>query len=787
MDAEYDPLSLQSQIFPNMASLQQTLDPLIQRLEKSQAISLLGPVERIELLDQTAPQKTFFETSFETAADLFAPNFAEQDLGVMNRMEAQAVSQAITEAHSPGRNSNYQRWEAEDALLRGGTYISTDADEYSGDGFVEGYTKPGAATTFNIEVAEAGDYYVTLRYLNGPPAAPAQRLSQPTPALNLFVNDIEPVPFSLVEPSQASDLDLLLENINLLFKQTYTREGILNVLPTDRFDLFLINLRASLKTLFSEHLPAPRGGWQSKTELVSLQAGINKITYQQDENNAGGVALDYLWLSKAADNGPIGVPILTSDRSIEVKKFVQIPDASNGRPRLNSFAYAGDRLFVSEERDGQIYEIIDNGHGRKTTQPFLNLKSATQLNTGRSLSNSTAWHGGLRGIAFHPEFATNGKFYTSIMEDRPTHPEQHIYLSDSSDPIHADSVLIEWAYDHQQSKVDIDSYREVFRIGIPIFDHPIKQIAFNPFAEPGDEDYGLLYVAHGDGSVQSATAGGGMRSDGLGKILRIDPLQQGEQSYTVPMTNPFVGDPTMIDEVFSLGHRNPHTLSFSQDAQGSSHLVVGEVGRDNVEEINLIVPGGNYGWPDREGTFVHLPAGGGIIQGVAPLPADDVKYGYHYPAVQWGHNGQPGQGFVGQAVAGGYVILNGSALDGQYIFADFAESGRIFYADFDDMLAAVTQLDLDDLDRDTPSELSQAQIREAMILFDHDNDASTPALLRASMKDVIDDEVTYDASERADLRFGQGPEGELYILNKRNGYIYLVTSSLVGGASHFLT
>ena len=344
-------------------------------------------------------------------------------------------------------------------------------------------------------------------------------------------------------------------------------------------------------------------------------------------------------------------------------------------------------------------------------------------------------------------------------------------LSNVPNPIIADGVLVEWRVDLATGQVDPNSYRQVFRVGMPVYDHAIKQVAFDPFSTPGDADYGLLYVAHGDGSTQAATLGGGQNDDALGKILRIDPTQQPNgDRFAVPADNPFVGDPSMLDEVYSLGHRNPHHLSFHSDGQ----LIVAEVGRGNVEEINLIEPGGNYGWSRREGTFVHV--GGGLVTGVQALPANEADFGFIFPAAQWGHDGVVGDTFTGQGIAGSHVIENGSALDGEYFHADFATSGRLFHSNYDELQSAVTTLN----PGQAPSALTQAPVATPRILLDHDSNPFTAPLVRSSLGDVFNDSPNYDRSGRADVRFGQGVNGELYISSKRNGVVYLVANSLPG-------
>lgn len=621
----------------------------------------------------------------------------------------------------PVSNSGSDRLEAESVTLGGGASTNTNHPGFSGKGFVDRFTSQGASATFSVNVDSAGQYNTTLRYANGP-NGPSQN-GQKT--LSLYVNGVD-------------------------VKQTQLDST---------------------------------GNWQSwknQTEVLNLNAGRNTISYRYDSGDTGWVNLDYIWTSKAVGNGVVDQPITDQGLAIGLEKVVQLPNDSTGNSaRMIGMTSQGNRNFVYEERDGNIYELVTGNNGQTTAQLFFDVGDAVQTSTGRNLNTSNVTHGGLKGVAFHPDFANNGKFYTSQMEDRPGNPNLFNYLSDVSNPIQADSVVAEWTYNFNTNRVNANSYREVLRIGMPVFDHPIKEISFNPLAGQGSEDFGLLYVTHGDGSIQSATAGGGLRKDALGKILRINPLQSGGQAYTVPGSNPFVGDNRMLDEVYSLGHRNPHTISFAQDSSGNNRIIVGEAGRDNIEEINLIEAGGNYGWSEREGTFVHLQQGGGIVEGLAPLPADEASKGYVYPAAQWGHEGPIGAGFVGQAVAGGYVGRAGSAIAGQYLFGDFAKSGQIYHSRLSDLISSVTTLDPNDSSRDEPTELTQAQIGTVKIRFDHDNNANTAPLVQNTMLDVLKLEGSYDGSGRADIRFGQGGNGEIYITNKRNGQLYRVTSSVV--------
>ncbi|MBY8975352.1 tandem-95 repeat protein [Rhodobacteraceae bacterium NNCM2] len=497
--------------------------------------------------------------------------------------------------------------------------------------------------------------------------------------------------------------------------------------------------------------------------------------------------------------------ISPSGLTMTLQKYAQIPVGADGQnARMNMVSTLGDRVFVSTEgrlnNESEIYELVDNGDGTATAVLFFDVGAAVFANTGRNLDNTNIVHGGLRGLDFHPDFFDPnsdgyGKFYTSIMEERPADTTGHFYLSDSDTPVEADGVLIEWTYDHGTGTVDENSYREVFRVGMHVYDHSMKDIKFNPFAEPGDEDYGLLYVAHGDGSEQSAIAGDGQNNDALGKILRLDPLENGDDPFSIPSTNPFVLNPnefvtdtTDINQPFNLvyayGMRNPHTFSFAEDAEGNVHLLSGESGRDNFEEVNIIVAGGNYGWGDREGPFVHDQPTNGIVTGLDPLPADEAQNGYIFPVSGFGHDGPTGVSFVGQAIASGHVIQNGtSELDDQFIFVEFATSGKAYHIDFSEALEQVTSLDPNDPTRDEPDELTMLDPYELTILFDHDNDDSTAAVVHDSIKDVFDDEgsfaTVYSAGEsRADIRLGEGANGELLVINKRNGWVYIVEETI---------
>jgi glucose/arabinose dehydrogenase len=474
-----------------------------------------------------------------------------------------------------------------------------------------------------------------------------------------------------------------------------------------------------------------------------------------------------------AQTRPTG-PITTfSGATLQMRRYAGIPTSPIISMSTQPLTAGNPDLFVTTQ-NGNIYELQGDGSGGASPALFFNYNSAVSQfvanpANGFLLDNTNTTHGGLRNISFHPQFALNGKFYTSALVDTPSGVGGLRYLGPTLGSPAAESVVAEWTYDRVTDAVT--GYRELFRVQMPVFDHPVKQMGFNPFAKPGDEDYGLLYIAHGDGSVQSTTTGGGAPNNALGKILRINPLQSGANPYTTP-GNVLAGQAGYLPEIFTLGHRNPHHLSFAKDAGGGTHVIVAEPGRDNIEEINVLQNGGNYGWSSREGTWVQLTGTGGFGVGVglAELPANEWQLNdFVYPAAQYDHDTTFGTGFSGVSVAGGFTIQNHSdpALENQYIFLDFANAnGRVYQAPLDDLLGAHTQL----ADGEAPAALTQAPISRLHLTLDSNGDGVVDR--------TADDMNTLLQVSRNDARFGRGIDGEMYISSKTTGLVYRVNNTV---------
>ncbi|MFN2376036.1 MAG: PQQ-dependent sugar dehydrogenase [Candidatus Binatia bacterium] len=284
---------------------------------------------------------------------------------------------------------------------------------------------------------------------------------------------------------------------------------------------------------------------------------------------------------------------------------------------------------------------------------------------------------GLLGVAFHPGYAENGRLYTYTSE--PVDGEADFSTLGDAEVADHQSVLLEWTVNaplDPASVVDPTSARELLRIDQPQFNHDGGGLAFGPD--------GMLYVSLGDGGSADDEGpghlpGGNGQDPGniLGSILRIDVLGTNSANgrYGVPVDNPFVGTPGRIAEIWAYGFRNPFRISF--DSQ-SGQLMAADVGQNDIEEIDVVLAGGNYGWPRMEGSFFFDGNGedDGFVTADDPGNTDDLLR----PLAEYDHD-------EGLAVIGGFVY-RGSAipeLAGSYVFGDFARTfdndGRLFRLD----------------------------------------------------------------------------------------------------------
>ena len=269
--------------------------------------------------------------------------------------------------------------------------------------------------------------------------------------------------------------------------------------------------------------------------------------------------------------------------------------------------------------------------------------------------------GGLLGLAFHPLFADNGRFfvYYTAPPDVATPPGYY-----------ATAYLSEFVVDPDDpDRADPDSEQVLLAVPQPQTNHNGGQLAFGPD--------GCLYAGIGDGGGANDvgfghTAGIGNAQDltnVLGTIVRLDVTVPGVAA--IPADNPFVGDSQARPEIFAYGFRNPWRFSFDREG---GQLLCADVGQSLYEEINRVIAGGNYGWNIREGPVCFDPQ-----NATRPLP-DCADAGYRGeplqdPVIWYAHPGADAA-LVGRSVVGGYRYRGTAlpALRGSFVTGDWSRS-----------------------------------------------------------------------------------------------------------------
>lgn len=402
------------------------------------------------------------------------------------------------------------------------------------------------------------------------------------------------------------------------------------------------------------------------------------------------------------------------------------------------------RLYVPD-LNGDLYFLPEAGG---TPSTYLDVKAAVGADffSGRGLGS------GFGFVTFSPEFGTDGKFYTVHSEAGAALDKQVDFRNQS--PRFVQSVITEWTARDPAASTFSGTSRELLRIGFASQIHAVQQIDFNPNAEPGDEDYGLLYVAVGDGGVGVTQPWPQDMAVPHGKILRIDPdgRDSANGKYGVPASNPFVGTDGALGEIYAVGMRDPHR--FTWDTRAGERMFLGHIGEHGIEGVYDVDAGDDFGWGEREGAFVFKPSDRCNLY---TLPADDAKNGYDYPVAAFDHDPPTGWSCTadsGHGMSGGHVYRGSDApqLKGHYVFGDLVD-GRVF---------ATRVSEMDDSGNDL------AEVME-MPTFDTSGN-------RLSMQQFAGD-------ARVDLRFGRDAEGELYFLSKANGTIWKVVGTKQGPAN----
>jgi glucose/arabinose dehydrogenase len=305
------------------------------------------------------------------------------------------------------------------------------------------------------------------------------------------------------------------------------------------------------------------------------------------------------------------------------------------------------RLFVVEKR-GLVKIIVS---GSVLARPYLDI---------RSLVNSADTEQGLLGLAFDPDYGSNGYLY--------------VYYTRTGGGPAGSSQIARFTVSTDPDSVDPSTRHDIFSVGQPFTNHNGGHIEF------GSDD--LLYWASGDGGGANDPLNSGQNGLSLlGKVLRLDvrgddfPLDP-TRNYAIPANNPFVGNPNVLDEIWALGLRNPYRFCFDS---GSGDLYIADVGQNCWEEIDYQPAssggGENYGWRIREGSHCFDPQDEYNCNIPGPCGA-----GLTDPIHEYSHTTD----VFSCSITGGRVYRGSvlPALSGHYFYADYC-SNQVYSLRYD--------------------------------------------------------------------------------------------------------
>src|SRR5437870_2171310 len=397
-------------------------------------------------------------------------------------------------------------------------------------------------------------------------------------------------------------------------------------------------------------------------------------------------------------SNPIPGRIEKRGLAVEIRDVVRLPDTRGIRPADQDVSPAGwarvsyvrelpdGRRFANDSR-GFLYLIDQNNR----PQVYADVSEAFPNGVYKRLES------GFIGFVFHPEFAKNGLFYTVHAERGPGNPQKpdFIPIGYGLKDVTYHNIITEWHATNPAANTFQGTRRELLREAhvVANLTHPMGALEFNPTAKPGDADYGLLYTS---GSDHGFSNGGGPKANNPGQtqrldsimtaILRIDPRSpsvthgvKGLGDYTIPPSNKFAADndPKTLGEIYAYGFRNAHRLSWDLT---DGTMFASDIGMNQIEEINIVRNGENYGWMKREGYFENGRGTrpDGELNQLYPLPAEILggrqKDGFTYPVAVYDHD-------EGASVTDGFTYHGRiPQLRGKFVFGDI-QRGRLFASD----------------------------------------------------------------------------------------------------------
>jgi hypothetical protein len=443
------------------------------------------------------------------------------------------------------------------------------------------------------------------------------------------------------------------------------------------------------------------------------------------------------------DPWPMPIPAIAGAIKVNFVEFATLPDVAGNaaRPMLMSYEPGTRRLFVNDMH-GALYSVSLDG---KMVTPYFDHQDP-RWGIPVQFQN---FERGFQSFAFHPDFNRRGapgygKIYTYVDTSNITPTPDWIPTTPGAKVSHH-AVLLEWtAKNPAGATYDGDTPRELMRWHRPFVNHNGGQLGFNSTARRGSADYGLLYVGNADGGSGGDPMNMAQNlASTFGKILRIDPLGRNSANgkYGIPKDNPFVNDndPNTLGEIYAYGARNPQR--FAWDSK-TGILYMADIGQGIDEEVTTVPKGGNLGWRVWEGS--HRYVNGSEVSLEAPRSDPKVVY----PVVEFAQLDPLLQN--SSAVTMGYIYRHNRlrALRNLLLFGD-NPSGEMFYVHADKL----------------PPNGGQDAIRR--IVFNHKDQTKT-------LLDLVKEKTAEQGKKpptRADLRYGEGPDGRIFILNKWDGVI----------------
>ena len=428
---------------------------------------------------------------------------------------------------------------------------------------------------------------------------------------------------------------------------------------------------------------------------------------------------------------------------VDYQEFATLPDIDGVAARMMLLAQepGARNLFVNDMR-GPLYRVSADG---RNVALYLNIDDPKWTRDVQSQGRER----GFQSFAFHPQFNTRGapgygKFYTwADVTDKEPAPD---YLPSGEGDSH-DMVLLEWtAGNPEATPYDGDAPRELLRVQHPFGNHNGGLLAFNPLVSAGHPDFGMLYIGSADGGSGGDPMNMAQNMGSIfGKILRIDPLGRNSRNgkYGIPGDNPFLKMQSALGEIYALGVRNPQRFGWDPS---NGRMYVADIGQNTVEELSPVPQGGNLGWNVWEASFRF--GRGGVDTSGARSDASMT-----YPIAEYDHTDSILTNRA--AVTGVIVYRNGpiTQLRGRILFGDMP-SGEVLHVSADNARAA-----------------GQDHIRR--VLFNDKGEVKTYLQLIREKNA----QQGKNPAARADLRFGTGPDEQVFLLNKADGVIRLLVPS----------